>query len=364
MKQIFTLCSAIVLSLTSAFGQTTQTFETLSTSFEPLTGACWQFTNIGISSASVVNDTKSVYTNSPLKEAAFIVTPYVNLTTATTIKFNYKLTGSMTGKRYIRVSLIDINNQSTSLGSVTFDRNSNNNVTEFSATSPVNGIQKVQIEITSGSEGNTDVYIDNIDISSSFNYSSPYGCNTSSESPLPIHLKSFQGLLKNDKVQLHWSVADNESGNFFEVQKSNDGREFKTIAIVNTTQTTGDEVYTYSDDLQASAYYRLKLVNKSSTGIYSAILFIKKQTTAATTLSLLQNPVKQTLKFSFVSESNAPTEVSVYNMLGVKVFKTTFQASKGTNLTTTILDDQIKGGTYVLEVKNVTNRSLAKFLKD
>ena len=54
----------------------------------------------------------------------------------------------------------------------------------------------------------------------------------------------------------------------------------------------------------------------------------------------------------------------IYNMLGVKVYGSVFQAYKGTNNISTQLDAQIKGGTYVLEIKNSTNRSIAKFLKD
>ncbi|RYZ30660.1 MAG: T9SS type A sorting domain-containing protein [Chitinophagaceae bacterium] len=363
MKQIFTLCSAIVLSLTSAFGQSKVTFETIS-NFDSLSNKCWQFNNLGLSSSSIVNGTKSAYTNSPVKAAAYIITPYVNLTTATTIAFNYKLVGNMTGKRYIRVSLIDINNQATLLGSVTIDRNTSNNVELFTITSTVSGIQKFQIELTSGSEGATDVHIDDIAINSEFNYNSIYNCNMPSQSPLPIHLKSFQGLVNDDKAQLQWTVADNEAGDLFEIQKSSDAKEFKTIALVGTTQKTGEEIYTYNDDLQTSAYYRLKLVNKGSAAIYSDVLFMKNQGTGVKTLSLLQNPVKNVLKFTFTSDINSQTEIAVYNMLGVKVFQSSFAASKGANTVAKTLDGQIKGGTYVLEVKNATNRSIAKFLKD
>jgi len=363
MKQIFTLVLATALSLTSAFGQTNVSFETTS-NFDSLSNKCWQFSNLGLSSTSVVNGAKSVYTNSPVKAAAYITTPYVNLTTATTISFSYKLVGNMTGKRYIRVSLININNQATLLESITIDRNTTNTVTAISYNSPVSGIQKFQIEITSGSEGATDVYIDDIAISSEFNYNSLYNCNSASQSPLPVHLKSFQGLVNNDKAQLQWTVADNEAGNLFEIQKSSDAKEFKTIALVGTTQKAGDEVYSYNDDFQTSAYYRLKLINKGSAAIYSDVLFIKKQGTVANAISLLQNPVKNTLKFTFTSDINSQTEISVYNLLGVKVYQSSFAASKGANTIAKTLDGQIKGGTYVLEIKNATNRSIAKFLKD
>ena len=98
--------------------------------------------------------------------------------------------------------------------------------------------------------------------------------------------------------------------------------------------------------------------------MYSAVLFIKKQAATTSALSLLQNPVQSTLKFSFQSGINAATQVTVYNTLGVKVYQTSFAAQKGTNTIAMTLDGQIKGGTYVLEVMNATNRNSAKFLKN
>jgi hypothetical protein len=98
--------------------------------------------------------------------------------------------------------------------------------------------------------------------------------------------------------------------------------------------------------------------------MYSNVLFFKNNGNVSSALSVLQNPVQQTLKFEFKSDINSPTEVAVYNTMGVKVYATTIVAAKGTNFISSALDASIKSGTYVLEVKNSSNRSVSKFLKN
>ena len=368
MKQIFTLCSAIVLSLTSAFGQaSSENFETISDN-ATLENKCWQLSGVNFQPAvngATIGNSKNLVVS--LGTASF-TTPYVNLIAGSAIRCNYMLATKLTGSsatRTITVSLLGYDGISTTIGSIIMDdKTSTSTVFTFSVPAPVTDTRKIVVTITSGNNSSDFILIDNVTFGGQLNYNGQYDCNSASQSPLPIHLKSFQGLLAQDQAQLNWTVADNEGGNFFEIQKSNDGKDFKTIAIVGTTSTAGEETYNYKDDFVSNAYYRLKLINKGSMVIYSDVLFIKKQGTVSNTINLQQNPVKSTLKFSFTSDTNSQTELAVYNLLGVKVYQTSFAAFKGANTISKTLDGQIKGGTYVLEVKNATNRSIAKFLKD
>jgi hypothetical protein len=363
MKQTFTLLAAFACSILSAFGQSTQGFET--DNLTTLRGSCWQFTGMDIADPGIVNDTKSLYNN--LNVTASVITPYINLSAGTTLSFNYRLAGVIrnAAKRYINVSLIDINGAITSIGSVQLDKTTPDGVLPFSYqyTSVTSSVQKLRIELTTGAEGKTDVHLDNIATTSTFNTSGLYNCNASAPITLPIQLKSFQGLVVADKAQLTWTVADNASGSHFEVERSLDGKDFTTIALVNPTTATGDESYSYKDNAPEAAYYRLRVVNTTKAVSYSNVVFLKRQGAASTSISLLQNPVETTLRFSFVSGSTAPTEVAVYNMTGVKVFHTSLQALKGLNTLTSTLDGSIQSGTYVLEVTNKTTRSVAKFVK-
>ena len=369
MKQIFTLVLATALSLTAAFAQTTQqNFEGIA-DLSSLTNSCWQFNRVDFAGAvtgNIGNSNNVLAQTTDKKNNAFITTPYVNLSVGTTISFDYKLNEALNGqaKRTIYVRLLDTSGNYTELKNIVLDKNSSISTATFTTASTLSGIQKVVIELAGSGDGNSNINLDNFSIGSNFNYNSPYGCNTTGQATLPMKLKSFQGLLSADKAILTWSVLENENGHAFQIEKSSDGTTFTTIGIVITTQKAGDEVYSYKDDLQGRAYYRLKLVSKGGVAMYSAVLFMKKQVTTTSALNLLQNPVQSTIKFSFQSGINAATQVTVYNTLGVKVYQTSFAAQKGANTIAMTLDGQIKGGTYVLEVMNATNRNSAKFLKN
>lgn len=181
--------------------------------------------------------------------------------------------------------------------------------------------------------------------------------------PLPVQLISFNGSLINNKVQLKWFVAENETGNYFEVERSSDGKNFSTVAVVSTTQKQGNETYMYNEAAQASNYYRLRIVNKDKSTSYSKVLLIKGQTTTANTVILYQNPIQETLTFSFTSATNANNEIAVYNLVGAKVYAEKIIAQKGTNSVSIKLNSYMTAGTYILEVKNSTERNVAKFIK-
>ena len=48
----------------------------------------------------------------------------------------------------------------------------------------------------------------------------------------PVTLISVSGFSKNNKTVVEWVVGDNQTADLFEVEKSDDGKEFKLAAIV------------------------------------------------------------------------------------------------------------------------------------
>ncbi len=366
MKQTFTLFTAFALSTISAFAQINQTFEIIS-NLTPLTNNCWQFNDVVFSTENGLNDVNSLeFLPTTNSITATIVTPYANLSVGSSISFNYKLSSKLSNSanRTINIRLQGLDGSTTLIGTFTLNKTSPTTALSFSGTSLVAGIKKIVIEISGTADGNSSLFIDNLSIDADFNYNSPYGCNTTGAGVLPIKLKSFQGLAVAGKTQLQWSVTENENGNFFEVEKSYDGKEYKTIGIVATTQKQGDEIYSYKNELSTAAYYRLRMVSKSKTIGYSNVVFIKKETAAANSITLLQNPVKQSLQFTFLAESNQSADITIYSMTGIKVYQTKFTALKGNNNVTTSLKKHFSNGAYLVEVKTIENRSIAKFLKD
>jgi hypothetical protein len=358
MKQIFTLLTALSLTAAASAQNISEGFNT-SAEVTALATSCWNFNSVNFSTASPIAGAGSIV--SQLGVTSEIITPELVMPSSITISFKYFVAADVNGSQKIQV-LLSNGVTETKL----YDQNpSNSGSGTISVTlgagdplgANVSGNKKVIIRISN----NLSLRVDDLSINAPYTYAS--GCPFEN-TPLPVTLLSFQGSLSKDQAQLNWSVADNQTGDYFEVEKSSDGKKFSTVALVSTTQIQGNASYQYKEAADASAYYRLKIVNKDRSVSYSKVLLIKAQSGGSNnSLALLQNPVQHTLAFSFTSSATSTNEIAVYNLVGAKVHAEKLTVQKGNNVISLKLNNNLSSGTYFLEVKNNTERTTTKFIK-
>ena len=81
-----------------------------------------------------------------------------------------------------------------------------------------------------------------------------------------IEYKSFTVTALQKKIMINWVIGNNDSANYFEIQKSFDGKDFKTVALVmgpDPKQRGGDS-YEGCDKFNPNTkkyFYRLKHVS-------------------------------------------------------------------------------------------------------
>ncbi len=360
MKQIFTLVLATALTTLSlnSFGQTcgiggtftagtTNAFTTTSESFSG------DFSWSSGGSGELTSTTAAVGQVKQLTTPTF----YMPVTTST-LYWSFSLSGTMNVQTYSVQALYYVGAVLTAVpvcsgGSLT----TVGSTLTFNAPTPEEILGKdFQLALTLNSTTNSSSKVLNID---------NFRTNAINSSiPLPITLLSFQGSLSKNEAQLQWNVADNHTGDFFEVEKSNDGKNFSTAAVIATTQVQGNASYQYKESAQTSTYYRLKIVNKDRSVSYSKVLLMKAHTQGSSNaVTLLQNPVQQTLAFSFTSSTASVNEIAIYNLVGAKVHVEKMMVQKGNNTVTLKLANNLTSGTYILEVKNNLERTTTKFIK-
>lgn len=72
---------------------------------------------------------------------------------------------------------------------------------------------------------------------------------------------------KNSRLYIDWSIDDSTAANYFEVQKSNDRKEFRTVAIVlGPDPRKREDEYGYSEKIKAAkdnkiVYWRLRHID-------------------------------------------------------------------------------------------------------
>ena len=94
----------------------------------------------------------------------------------------------------------------------------------------------------------------------------------------PVKVLSFQGNRTNNKVSMQWVITENETAEQFEVEKSVDGKNFSTVALVFGTDKAQTETYMfYEKNIAKKVSYRIKCIDKNQNVTYSDILVIDPQ---------------------------------------------------------------------------------------
>lgn len=94
-----------------------------------------------------------------------------------------------------------------------------------------------------------------------------------------INITDFRLVKNHNKVDINWSTDKTVSTNYFEVEKSNDGKNFKTVAYVLGADPTKTDCDCYGcfDKINTNAkesYYRLKHVDANGSVEFSEVKMI------------------------------------------------------------------------------------------
>lgn len=182
---------------------------------------------------------------------------------------------------------------------------------------------------------------------------------------LPVNLVSFQGNMnKNNKVTLQWRVENNETTDQFEVQRSFDGKEFKTTGLVFGSEKTGTENYMFYETVAAEkVMYRLKMIDKQQNVNFSKVLVFRSAVSITSNIRITGNPVNDKLTFSYTTSSAETANVKVYDMTGKVMMNSKVNNLEGSNIVSLALSPTFKPGMYIVEVNNGTDRLTSKFIK-
>jgi len=181
---------------------------------------------------------------------------------------------------------------------------------------------------------------------------------------LAVRFTGFYANISMGRTEIKWSVAENESANQFEIQKSADGKNFYTTALIFSTTKKGDENYFYKDAApEGKTYYRIKMIDNAGKVSYSNILAVGTTMETSGNLTLNQNPVESYLAFQFKSSENSIATINIYNTSGLKVYSEKTNLTKDKNSVAINLDGKVFAGLYILEVETPYDHNSVKFIK-
>lgn len=186
--------------------------------------------------------------------------------------------------------------------------------------------------------------------------------------PLPVKLVSFTASLDNSNVNLKWTTATESNLKEFDIERSNDNKNFVSIVTVNANGNTSTEMnYNYTDiinDKNSSVlYYRLRSVDLDGKSEYSATRIIKRDMDNSS-LSILTypNPASDELRISI--PANWQNKNVVYELYAASGQAVKVQKSITACQTETINISSLNRGIYIAKVSCEGSMAQQKIIKN
>ncbi len=159
-----------------------------------------------------------------------------------------------------------------------------------------------------------------------FDYNLPVHTNTETtliiSEVLPLRLLSFTAKKENKTNRLSWTTTNEINVDHFEIERSNNGREFNKIGNTKANSTTQTNSYQYSDAVAPNTplwgaggllYYRIKIVDKDGKFEYSPIRMISNNTDGQ--ISIYPNPARDMVTVTHPS-TNIVAQLQITDMNG------------------------------------------------
>jgi hypothetical protein len=187
---------------------------------------------------------------------------------------------------------------------------------------------------------------------------------------LPVSLLNFYGDVNGNKNVLHWSTASEQNNTGFEVQRSNDGYNFKKVGFVNTMASNGNAdtklSYYYIDNNFSTSinYYRLKQIDRDGKLFYSSIVELRKDNHLKN-ISVFPNPAKDLLHVKLYSMGNGKRTLLLNDING-KILRRNVIFINNNETTVDINISELNTGTYFLKIisEDGNDNIVEKFTKE
>jgi hypothetical protein len=152
--------------------------------------------------------------------------------------------------------------------------------------------------------------------------------------PLPVSLIAFNGKHNNGVSTLDWQTSQEWNSSHFDVLRSLDGRDFKSVATLDAAGNSNTlKNYTFNENISGSGYvyYRLRQVDVDGKSTLSDIVRLRLGNSKEVSFDLYPNPFVDNLNASFTAGKNANATLVIRNINGQVLFTKTINVIKGSN---------------------------------
>ena len=167
--------------------------------------------------------------------------------------------------------------------------------------------------------------------------------------PLPLTLISFRATCEDSYAIIQWQTGVESDIDHFVIERSPDAASWLDLGEMAATNSPGGSAYTYKDqDPPATAFYRLKIVERSGSTGYSPV-FKGSCSDIAFPFGVYPNPSQVQATAQVSVRQAATTNIQLYNMTGQLIYSAVWSLQPGINQY--VLPVQgLAAGTYIVKL--------------
>jgi len=185
--------------------------------------------------------------------------------------------------------------------------------------------------------------------------------------PLPIELLYFNAVCTEDKkTKLNWASASERGSDYFIIERSDDGINYKYIGKIKAAGTNNRTVnYFFVDEepVTGISYYRLKQTDLDKNFKYYNKVFISDCFNKQTKILVFPNPAQDYIYINFSATRNEPVNIEIFDMMGKSLLNRNFNCDPENN-SFEIKTEDLPKGIYFIKIILPSGTEQIKFLKN
>lgn len=179
--------------------------------------------------------------------------------------------------------------------------------------------------------------------------------------PLPIELTMFNAKLNGNYIDLTWATASETNNDYFTIERSADGINFESIAVIKGAGNSLQEKYYYTQDkkpLNGLSYYRLMQTDFDKKHTYSVIQSISIDGIDKFDFVLYPNPSHENddIRLQFYGKEDDMVNISITDIAG-KILSEK-QIKLNSSVTELELKHYFGAGIYFIKVSNKAGKTI------
>ncbi len=180
---------------------------------------------------------------------------------------------------------------------------------------------------------------------------------------LPVNITSFKVQADNDRALITWTTATENNNNRFDVERSNDGKNYKVISTVQghgTTSLSHDYKAVDTKPMNGVNYYRIKQYDNDGQYQISDVRSVKFVLQNAQ-INVYPNPTHGDINFTVNNYNGSSIKATLSNVSGKIIYQELINTNTSGNYKLN-LRSQLPAGIYMLKLDGSSLSSKLKIV--